>query len=156
MIATPEIIEEMNDIRDRLFMRISGVNTEHIRGRIREAYREYDIDTLRVYQRVLKRDSYFTDIDSCIETFYAIGKNLSELMPEHIEARARVRSLMARTTPQYFEQEEPVAQLLLVDLKREARIALIITERRTVDAKEIRSLLEVMDELAAPLTDGAL
>lgn len=156
MIATPELIEEMNDIRDRLFMRISGVNTESLRSRIREAYREYDIDTLRVYQRMLKRDSYITDIDACIETFYAIGKSSTELMPDHMEARARVRRLLAIASPQYFEQEEPVAQLLLADLQRESRISLIITERNTVDAKEIRALLEAMDEVVSPLTDGVL
>lgn len=156
MIATPELLEEMNSIRDRLFMRISGVNTEHLRNRIREAYREYDIDTLRVYERMLKRDSYFSDIDACIETFYAISKSSTELMPDHVEARARVRRLLAIASPAYFDQEEAVAQLLLADLSRESRIALIITERGTVNAKDIKSVLESMDEVAAPLAEGVL
>lgn len=155
-MASQETIIEMNMIFSRLFKRIAGLNTEHIRQQVRLAYGEYDLVKMRVYLRLLQRDSNVNDINFAIETMCAAGLDTELLTQDHLDARERVRRVMSKNFNEYYEDEEMITRLLFADLRREAAITSILTDRKILNHELVGSLLAEMEAGSLALGSGVL
>lgn len=152
-------VEKSKD--EKLKLRVA---VDHLRVSIGDAYRERDIDRMRVYSTFpgILMDGNAGSIDWAITDLRAGGAHhvVKEFGPDHLAAYRRIALLIPEVQNGNYRYDimtkYAVVALVLSNLTREQTVFSIIKERDTLDVDLIQGLLNETNDDAPALMGGVL